>query len=121
MCKCTITGFVHRIKAFFNSWVTCLMHDPAYKCSNGEPCIAQWLTGKFVRCQVRANETYSEAKRQFSVRNRDVLMNVQSPHKWWTALKSCVRLEFVIVSACWWVWWAGVRVGFQGCSADRSF
>ena len=30
----------------------------------------------FVRCQVRANETYSEAKRQFSDRNRDVLMNV---------------------------------------------
>ena len=35
----------------------------------------------FVRCQVRANETYSEAKRQFSDRNRDVLINVQSPHK----------------------------------------
>ena len=38
---------------------------------------------KFVHCQVRANETYSEAKHQFSVRNRDVLMNAQSPHKWW--------------------------------------
>ena len=34
-----------------------------------------------VRCQVRANETYSEAKHQFSDRNRDVLMNVQSYHK----------------------------------------
>ena len=34
----------------------------------------------FVRYQVRANETYSEAKRQFSDRNRDVLMNVLSPH-----------------------------------------
>ena len=31
---------------------------------------------------MRANETYTEAKRQFSDRNRDVLMNVQSPHKW---------------------------------------
>ena len=31
---------------------------------------------EFVRCQVRANETYSEAKHQFSVRNIDVLMNV---------------------------------------------
>ena len=31
---------------------------------------------EFVRCQVRANETYrSDANRQFSVRNRDVLMN----------------------------------------------
>ena len=29
---------------------------------------------EFVRCQVRANETYSEAKRQFSDKNRDVLM-----------------------------------------------
>ena len=35
---------------------------------------------EFVLCQVRANETYSEAKRQFSARNRDVLMNAQSPH-----------------------------------------
>ena len=45
---------------------------------------------EFVRYQVRANETYSEAKRQFSDRNRDVLMNVQSPHKWWSILKSAV-------------------------------
>ena len=45
---------------------------------------------EFVRCQLRANETYSEANRQFSDRNRDVLMNVQSPHKWWYTLKSAV-------------------------------
>ena len=36
---------------------------------------------EFVHCQVRANKTYSEAKRQFSDRNRAVPMNVQSPHK----------------------------------------
>ena len=35
---------------------------------------------EFVCCQVRANETYSEAKRQFSDRYRDALMNIQSPH-----------------------------------------
>ena len=35
---------------------------------------------EFVYCQVRANETYSEAKHQFSVRNIDVLMNVQLWH-----------------------------------------
>ena len=35
---------------------------------------------------MRANETYSEAKRPFSDRNRVVLMNVQSPHKWWSTL-----------------------------------
>ena len=45
---------------------------------------------EFVHCQVRANETYSEAKRQFSYRNRDAVMNVQSPHKWWSTLKSMV-------------------------------
>ena len=45
---------------------------------------------EFVRCQMRANETYSEAKRQFSDRNRDALMSVQSPHKWWSTLKSAV-------------------------------
>ena len=37
-----------------------------------------------------ANETYSEAKHQFSDRNRDVLMNVHSAHKWWSTLKSAV-------------------------------
>ena len=38
---------------------------------------------------MRANETYLEAKRQLSDRNR-VLMIVQSPHKWWSTLKSAV-------------------------------
>ena len=45
---------------------------------------------EFVRFQVRANETYSEAKRQFGDRNRDVLMIVQSPNKWWSTLKCAV-------------------------------
>ena len=45
---------------------------------------------EFVHCQVRANETYSEAKLQFTARNRDVFMNAQSPRKWWSALKSAV-------------------------------
>ena len=39
---------------------------------------------------MRANEIYSEAKGQFSDRNRDVLMNVQSPHKWWSTPKTAV-------------------------------
>ena len=39
--------------------------------------MAQGLTGKLL---VRANETYSEIKRQFSDRNKDVLMNEQSLH-----------------------------------------
>ena len=39
---------------------------------------------------MRVNETYSEVKRQFSARNRDVLMNAQSPHKWRFTLKSAV-------------------------------
>ena len=39
----------------------------------------------FLHCQVRANETYSEGKRQFSDRNRAVLMNIQSPHMWWSS------------------------------------
>ena len=37
---------------------------------------------------MRANETYSEAKRQFSDRKRNVRMNVQCPRKWWSTLKS---------------------------------
>ena len=31
-----------------------------------------------------------EAMRQFSVRSRDVLMNAQCPHKWWSTLKTAV-------------------------------
>ena len=45
---------------------------------------------EFVRYQVRANEIHSEAMRQFSDRNRYVIMNFQSPHKWWSTLKSAV-------------------------------
>ena len=51
-------------------------------------CWVNWE--EFVRCQVRANETYSKAKRQFSDRNKAVLMNVQSRHKCWSTLKSAV-------------------------------
>ena len=40
---------------------------------------------------MRANETYSKAKSQFSVRNRDgFIMNAQSPHKWLSTLKPAV-------------------------------
>ena len=39
---------------------------------------------------MRANETNSKANHQFSDRNRDVLITVQSPHKWWSTLKSAV-------------------------------
>ena len=45
---------------------------------------------EFVPCQVRANETYSEAKHKFSERKMAVLMNVQSPHRWWSTLKSAM-------------------------------
>ena len=47
---------------------------------------------------MRANETYSEAKRQFSDRNRDVLINVETMN---SVLNDelGVRLEFIIASA----------------------
>ena len=45
---------------------------------------------EFVFPQERANETYMEAKCQFSDRKWDVLMNFQSIHKWWPTLKSAV-------------------------------
>ena len=38
---------------------------------------------EFVRCQVKANETYSETMHVFSVRIGDLLLNAQYPHKWW--------------------------------------
>ena len=42
---------------------------------------------------MRLNETYSWAKHQFSHRNMDVLMNIQSLHKGWSTLKSGVFLS----------------------------
>ena len=39
---------------------------------------------------MKAIETYSEAKRQFSDQNRAVLINVQTPHQWVSTLKSAV-------------------------------
>ena len=45
---------------------------------------------EFVHYQRRANAVYAEAMCQFSVRSRDVLMNSQCPHKWWSTLKSAV-------------------------------
>ena len=39
---------------------------------------------------MRANKTHSVAKHQFSDRNRDVLTNVQSTHKYWSTFKSAV-------------------------------
>ena len=45
---------------------------------------------EFVHSQVRTNKTHFEANRQFIDRNRDVLMNVLSPHKWLSTLESAV-------------------------------
>ena len=52
-----------------------------------QEALLRWTHGRFwvnweefVSCQVRAHETYWDAKRQFS--DADVLMNAQSPHKW---------------------------------------
>ena len=39
---------------------------------------------------MRAKESNSEANHQFSFSDRDVLMNVQSPHKWWSTFKAAV-------------------------------
>ena len=71
---------------------------------------------EFVHCQMRANETYSEAKGQFSDRNRDVPKNVQSSpvHKrelrvdgspllrvWCsTRIRHCLRLLVRVMDWC---------------------
>ena len=56
----------------------------------GGPVIAVELTLIVGPLSVRANETYSEAKCQFSNRNRAVLMNVQSLHTSYCTPKSAV-------------------------------
>ena len=58
----------------------------------GGPLIALGLTGKSLSAVKGElyNETFSEIMRQFSDKNRDVLMNVHSPHKLWSTLKSAM-------------------------------
>ena len=53
-----------------------------------DPSRVNW--DEFVHYHRRANAVYAEAMHQFSVRSRDVLMNDQCPHKWWSSLKSAV-------------------------------
>ena len=70
-----------------------------------------------VRCQLRANETYSD-KPQFRARNRDVVMNAQSPQKWWSTLKSAVfglssSLQRLLVEV---VDWCAIRLAKLICS-----
>ena len=55
-----------------------------------DPGLLSDSLGRVYPRQFKANETHSVAKHLFSVRNRDVLMNAQSPHKWWSTLKSAV-------------------------------
>ena len=75
-------------RKIFGLWHVLGLKQEAYlRCTNDRSHVN---SEEFVCCHVRANETYSEAKRQFSVRNMDVLMNAQSPHKWWSTLKSAV-------------------------------
>ena len=74
-----------------------LKHEAHLRCTRDRSGVNR---EEFVFCQVRANEPYSVAKRQFSDRNRVVLMNVQSPRKWWSTLRCDVRHEFIIASAC---------------------
>ena len=76
---------------------------------------------EFVYYQRRANAAYPEPGRQYSVGSRDVLMNAQSDHKWWSTPKSAVfgsnsdlsppplTVGLVVV-------WSVSRLGRQKCS-----
>ena len=61
---------------------------------------------EFIRFQVRANETYSQTMRQWSDRNNDVLMNVQSTLKSAVfgsrqpRVRHCLRLLVGVVASC---------------------
>ena len=56
----------------------------------GGPVTTLGLIGKSLLAVKLELMKHSEAKHQFCVRNIDVLMNVQSPHEWWSTLKSAV-------------------------------
>ena len=53
----------------------------------GGPVIALGLTGNsLTTVKEELTKPTNEAKRQFSARNRDDLMNAKSPHEWWSTL-----------------------------------
>ena len=64
------------------------------------------------------------AIRQFSVRSRDVLMNAQCRHKWWSTLKSAVfsSSSYSSLPLLIWGWWgSGLWVGREGRYAVGPF
>ena len=62
-----------------------VLFEAYFRCTQ-EPSPARWEA--YVQSLERANETFSQAEREFNLGNRDVFMNAQSPHKWWSTLKS---------------------------------
>ena len=52
--------------------------------------IALELTGMICPLPEEGQCVCAEAMRQFSVRSRDVLINAQCPHKWWSTVKSAL-------------------------------
>ena len=55
----------------------------------GGPAIAFGVIGKSLSAvKLELMKITRKAKHLFSVRNRDVLLNAQSRHKWWSSLKS---------------------------------
>ena len=77
---------------------------------------------EFVHYQRRANAVYAQAMHQFSVRSRDVLMNAQCPHKWWSTLCSAhvrVRLFLLLLGRV--VVWSVSRSGRKILSAVGPF
>ena len=65
---------------------------------------------EFVRYRVRANKIYSEAKRQFSDRNKDVIMNVQPLMSSGPllSLRYSARVHHCLRSLVRVGWWTGV-------------
>ena len=97
ICQCLL-DIMYQLKLSLCTTRNCQQtHNCRHAFSPKQEALRRWTRDhfrvkweEFVYCQVRANETYSEAKHLFSDRNRDGLMNVQSPHKWWSTLKSAV-------------------------------
>ena len=78
------------------------------------PVITIRLTGRACPLSRERQWNLLRGQTSFSNRNREVLMNAQSPQKWWSTLKSAVfglSLEFVTATAYRWEWWTFMLVG----------
>ena len=95
LCPTTVVGMSNKDNPWFDDQCRRefgLQHRLIY----GGPVIAPWLTGKSMSAgkgELMKPTRMPSVSLVSGVRNRDVLINAQSLHNWWSTLKSAVFMS----------------------------